>query len=224
MYKYEMHQHTAPCSKCGHGDPAQTVYALKEAGFSGLVITNHFLHGNTGIDRDLPWKDFVRFYELDYLAAKEAGDAIDFDVIFGIEEHVGNGKEVLLYGITPGFLYDHPELSCGKLEVISPCVREFGGLVFQAHPYRSRSYIADPQLNLPVELLDGMETFNACNPEEENLQAAEYAKQHNLLVCAGSDAHYEQFENRFGIICDHRIHDSAELAEALRNGVELLKG
>ena len=53
MYLYEMHQHTVRCSACGRGDPEKTVYALKEDGFAGMVITNHFLHGNTGIDRDL---------------------------------------------------------------------------------------------------------------------------------------------------------------------------
>ena len=218
MYKYEMHQHTAPCSHCGHGDPAETVKALKEAGFAGLVITNHFLHGNTGIDRNLPWAEFVKYYENDYLAAKKAGDELDFDVIFGIEEHVGNGKEILLYGITPEFLYAHPELSDGQLSTYSKAAREYGALVFQAHPFRSRAYIADPQLKLPAEFLDGIEAYNACNPEEENIQAYEYAKELGLPVCAGSDAHYESFENRFGIACEHRIRDSHELAEVLRNG------
>lgn len=217
MFIYEMHQHTAPCSHCGHAEPVKLVNTLKSEGFAGLVITNHFFRGNTGIDRELPWADFVKAYEEDYLALKKAGDEIDFDVIFGVEEHIGNSKEILLYGITPEFLYAHPELRGGELETFSKAVREFGGLVFQAHPYRSRSYIENPQLNLPVELIDGMEVFNACNPVEENLQAAQYAEEHNLLVCAGSDAHYENFEHRFGIACEHRIKDSFELAEVLKN-------
>ena len=217
MYKYEMHQHTWPCSHCAKADPVKLVYALKEAGFDGVVMTNHFLHGNTGIDRSLPWNEFVRYYEDDYLAAKKVGDEIDFDVIFGVEEHIGGHKEVLLYGITPEFLYDHPEVSSGELETVSTAVREFGGLVFQAHPYRSRDYIPEPMKNIPIEFIDGMETYNAANPENENILAENYAKEHGLLECAGSDAHGEFKEVRYGILCPHRIKDSAQLAEVLKN-------
>lgn len=218
MFIYEMHQHTAPCSHCAKGDPVKTVYALKERGFAGMVITNHFFHGNTGIDRNLPWNEFVKAYEDDYLAAKKAGDEIDFDVIFGIEEHIGGHKEVLLYGITPEFLYSHPEVQDGTLETVSNAAREFGALVFQAHPYRKRDYIPDPLANLDISYLDGFETYNAANPEIDNELAKKYAEEHNLLQCAGSDAHSENMECRFGIACEHRIKDSYELAQTLRNG------
>lgn len=218
MYKYEMHQHTAPCSACGRADPVKTVYALKEAGFAGMVLTNHFLHGNTGIDRDLDWKSFVAFYEKDYLLAKEAGEKADFDVIFGIEEHIGKGKELLLYGITPELLYSHPEMSDGKIETVSRAVREFGGLVFQAHPYRNRDYITDPDENLPLCLLDGFEVMNQGNKGDEDERAAVYAKEHGLLVSAGSDAHKENMPVRFGIESPERIRDSAGLVKRLKSG------
>ena len=218
MYKYEMHQHTSPCSHCGHADPVSLVKQMKQDGFAGVVLTNHFFHGNTGIDRSLPWEEFVRAYEEDYLKAKAAGDELDFDVIFGVEEHVGEGKEVLLYGITPEFLYAHPEVVDGQLETIYKAVHEFGALVFQAHPYRGRAYIPDPKKNVDIRFLDGMETFNACNPLDENLEAEAYAQEHGLLTCAGSDAHYENFERRFGIACEHRIKSASELVEVLKSG------
>lgn len=218
MFLYEMHQHTTPCSHCGRADPVKLVYALKEAGFAGVVLTNHFYHGNTGIDRDLPWEDFVRAYEEDYLKAKKAGDEIGIDVIFGVEEHVGNGKEILLYGITPEMLYAHPECADGKLETISNAMHEYGALVFQAHPYRSRAYIIDPSPLLNLDYLDGIEAYNGCNPEDENIRAEQYAKENGKLMCAGSDAHGEEFENRFGIACEHRIRNAAELIETLKSG------
>ena len=217
MFIYEMHQHTAPCSACGRGDPAKTVYALKQVGFSGVVLTNHFYHGNSGIDRALPWADFVAAYENDYLAAKKAGDEIGFDVIFGIEEHIGKGKEVLLYGITPEFLYAHPELRDCTLESISKAAREYGALVFQAHPYRNRSYVEDPDENLPIEYLDGFESYNVCNVGDENERAHAYAVKNGLLEAAGSDAHAEFQKLRYGIKCAHRIKNSAELAAVLKS-------
>lgn len=218
MFIYEMHQHTWPCSHCGHAEPVKLVNALKERGFAGLVITNHFFRGNTGIDRELPWADFVKAYEDDYLALKKAGDEIDFDVIFGVEEHIGNSKEILLYGITPEFLYAHPELRGGDLETYSKAVRGFGGLVFQAHPFRNRDYIEDPDEKLPVELLDGFEAYNVNNKGDENPRAEKYAEEHGLLMSAGSDAHYENQQVRYGIACERRIKDSFELAEVLRSG------
>lgn len=225
MYLYEMHQHTARCSGCASADSVDVVRALKKAGFSGVVMTNHFFHGYTAVSHELPWEDFVRPYEEDYLIAKAEGDKIGIDVLFGIEEGVGGGKEVLLYGITPKLLYSHPELASMSLvdnkylSHLSHIVREAGGLVYQAHPYRVRDYIKDPQEALPVGLLDGIEAYNACNSEQENALAVQYAKQHNLPITAGSDSHVADFTSgRFGIACPYRLHTEADLAKALRAG------
>ena len=222
MYVYEMHQHTAGCSACGKGEPVETVRALHRDGFAGMVLTNHFYHGNTGINRRQPWADFVRPYEEAYLEAKAEGERLDFDVLFGLEEWVGGGKEVLLYGITPEFVYAHPELREADLPQLSRLVRQAGGLVFQAHPFRVRDYIPDPSATLPVECLDGIETDNACNGELENRRAALYAAQHGLRVSAGSDAHTADFPQRYGIATEKRIHTEAGLAAVLRSGAYTL--
>ena len=218
MFLYEMHQHTAGCSACGVDDPVATVRGLKAAGFAGMVLTNHFIHGNTGIRRNQPWENFVRPYEEAYLAAKAEGERLDFDVLFGLEEGVGGGKEVLLYGITPAMLYAHPELRDADLPAISRLVHAVGGLVFQAHPFRVREYIARPWEPLPSELLDGLEAHNACNSDVENLRARQWAQQEGLRMIAGSDAHRAEFSGRGGIVCPHRLTTEAQLAEALREG------
>lgn len=219
MYKYEMHQHTSPCSACAGGEPASTVYSLKEQGFSGMVLTNHFRNGNTGIERTLPWEEFVKHYEDDYLIAKKAAEEVDFDVIFGVEEHIGENKEVLLYGITPEFLYSHPEIQTGNLATIYKAAHEFGALVFQAHPFRNRPGMMNPHKPIPVEYIDGMEIYNACNAEEDNLLAVVYAREHNLLTCVGSDAHCEVLDrNRYYLDSDERIKTPGKLVEILKSG------
>ena len=63
-YKYQIHLHTA-LSRCGRITPEELVEGLYENGYQGTVITNHFFNGNTGVDRDLPWQDFVNEYEKD---------------------------------------------------------------------------------------------------------------------------------------------------------------
>ena len=218
MFLYEMHQHTAGCSACGIDTPATTVKRLKAAGFAGMVMTNHFYHGNTGISRRLSWEDFVHAYEKAYLEAKRLGDKLDFDVLFGLEEGVGNGKEVLLYGITPELLYAHPELRQGDLYTISALVHQVGGVVVQAHPFRVRDYIPRPWEELDTSLLDGIEVHNACNGDLENARALQLAQRTGLLSVAGSDAHTGKFPNRGGIACEHRITNEAMLAETLRTG------
>ena len=57
----------------------------------------------------------------------------DFDVLFGIEEGVGGGKEVLLYGITPQVLYDHPELRDADLATISRSQAGRSGRTLRIH-------------------------------------------------------------------------------------------
>ncbi len=187
-------------------------------GFSGMVLTDHFYHGNTGVDRKLPWEEFVRAFENAYLRAKTVGDALDFDVLFGVEENLGEGKEVLLYGITPAFLYAHPELRHARLPEIAALAHSVGAVVVQAHPFRVRDYIPDPMAELPAEYLDGAEVYNACNDDLSNRQAKEFADRNGLLYAAGSDAHRDGFVHRAGIACHHRIRTERELADTLRSG------
>ena len=70
-YKYQMHTHTAPCRGCATMTPDELAEAMHEGGYQGCVMTNHFMEGNTGIDRELTWNDFVRNYEEDYIACDD---------------------------------------------------------------------------------------------------------------------------------------------------------
>ena len=219
-YIYEMHQHTAGCSACGVDDPVRTVKGLKAAGFTGVVLTNHFYRGNTGIRRHQEWADFVWPYIHAYETAKEVGDQLDFDVLFGLEEGVGGGKEVLLYGISPQWVLEHPELrdlqgTREDLERLYTLVHDGGGLMYQAHPFRVREYIADPWKPLPPACIDGVEAYNACNSPVENARAMSFARENDLPMIAGSDAHQGDFRGRYGISCIHRIRTEAELAKTL---------
>lgn len=213
-----MHQHTVTASACAHETPEEVVRGLKKAGFAGVVLTDHFYHGNTAVRRHQAWEDFVRPYEQAYERAKKAAEKLDFDVLFGIEEGVGGGKEVLLYGITPAFLYEHPELRDARLPEISALVRAEGGLVVQAHPFRVRDYIRAPWEELPAEHLDGIEVHNACNDDLSNLRAQALAERHELIAVAGSDAHTPQTRGLAGIVSEQRICTERELVATLRDG------
>ena len=213
-----MHTHTAPCSKCAPMTHQELIDCLAKGGFSGCVLTNHFYKGNTGIDRDLPWNEFVKQYEKDYLECKKTADKVNLDVIFAIEEHLYDGLEILCYGITPKFLYDHPELRDDHtIETWSNALRSFGALCIQAHPFRDRPYITNPRL-LPSEYIDGIEVFNACNKPEENILAHTAALKHpEWILVSGADTHLGTSVCWSGIECTAKIEDEKTLVKVLKS-------
>lgn len=217
-YKYQMHTHTYPCSHCAVTTPKELAKALHKGGYSGCVITNHFFNGNTGIDRYLPWNDFVKQYETDYLECKKQAEKYNLDIIFGIEEHVGGGLEILCYGITPDLLYNHPELKERNIEQWHRLVHSVGGIVIQAHPFRRRFYIPEAK-SLPLELIDGIEIFNEGNSQRDNLEAEYLAEKHPEFICvSGADTHDESNVCVGGIISPQRIKNEKDLVSVLKSG------
>lgn len=216
-YKYQMHCHTSPCSKCAPITPQELIDSLAAGGYNGCVITNHFFCGNSGIERDLPWNDFVGEYEKNYLECKKIAQKHDIDVIFAIEEHLFDGLEILCYGITPQFLYDRPELRGNRsIEAWSNALREFGALCIQAHPFRDRNYINNPRL-LPLEYIDGIEVFNACNNPEANVQAEKVAAEHpEWILTSGGDSHLPESACWGGIETNTRITNEKTLLNVLK--------
>jgi predicted metal-dependent phosphoesterase TrpH len=223
-YKYEMHAHTSPLLG-GAGDIRDFIDALIEKGFSGMVVTNHFFLGDTKIDRELPWEEFVDYYRRDYLLGLEHAKERDFDLLFGIEEGVGtsenkirHGKEILIYGISPDFLAEHPELKGANAEKYAEVIHAAGGLLFQAHPYRERWYIPSPGPIDALDLLDGIEVCNASNKPEWNEMAQSLANERALKCVAGSDAHTAKGTGRAGIAAKERLRTNEDLIRVLKSG------
>ncbi len=213
-----MHVHTSPCSACGKMGMDELVEALHDSGYQGCVITNHFLHGNSGIDKKLPWAEFVKEYEKDWLCGKTCADKYDMDILFGIEEGVGGGLEILVYGITPEMLYAHPELASMNVAVWHEVLKPYGVLIIQAHPYRERSYITASGL-LPEEYIDGIEVCNRGNIPEDDERAVLAAASHpEWILLSGSDSHTTGTACIMGIECEHRIRDGSELVSLLKSG------
>ena len=88
-----------------------------------MVFTNHFLRGNTAVNRRLPWAEKVRAYYDAYLRAVRWAEGKEFSVFFGLEHHYGGGKEVLTYGIDLDFLLAHPDLDRLPLREYARLVR-----------------------------------------------------------------------------------------------------
>lgn len=217
MYKYEIHLHDSKCSKCGMSSASQMLLAAKEHGYSGVIFTNHFYRGNTAIDRKLPWAEFVDAYKQDWLEAKAFGDQIGMDVLFGIEEGYGNGKEVLIYGLSAEAMQNNPSMPKMTINELSTFVRENGGFIACAHPFRNRPYITDPYAEPDPSCFDGVEVYNHFNTNEDNAKALDFAKRNGLIPISGGDIHSSSNFGVAGLAFARRITDEKELVKALKS-------
>ncbi len=216
-YLYETHCHTCWCSGCGVSTPYEMAGAYYEAGYAGMIFTDHFLRGNTAVPKDWPWEKKVsRYYDV-YLAAREWAKGKDFDVLFGIEHNYGHGKEVLTYGIDLDFLLKYPDIDRLPLSEYSRLVHECGGFLSMAHPFRDRDYI-DMSVGPEPQYLDALEVFNYHNYPEENEKAVELARETGLPGTSGGAVHIytDGGINNSGIALPKRARTGEELVELLR--------
>ena len=220
MYRYETHLHTSEGSACGSSSGAEYPALFKERGYDGIFITDHFYHGNSAPDRDLPWPEYVEQYMRGYEAAKKVGDEIGFKVFFGIEEAF-EGDEYLIYGLDKEFLTAHPEMRDWTREYMIDLVHGAGGVVMQAHPFRDVFYI--PKIHLLMDGVDGIEGINTSNTANDNLAALCYARRYGLKVTAGSDTHNVSSVNdgNGGIITERPVDSVQDLVNIIKNGEPL---
>lgn len=231
-FLYETHLHTSEGSRCAHVSAAEMVRLYKAAGYTGIVITDHFVGGNTAIDRDLPWEQWVEGFCKGYENAKAEGDKIGLQVFFGWESGFC-GTEFLIYGLDKQWLLEHPQICGCTVEQQYALVREGGGMVIHAHPFRVRPYIHE--IRLYPDYVDGVETVNATHssfagnrtPEDllANEQAAAYAKEHHFPETSGSDQHGMTMIGG-GMVFSRKLADIHDFISAVRNreAVELLDG
>ena len=219
---YETHLHTNEASKCARNSAVEMAKTCKEAGYAGIFVTDHNWGGNTCIDRSLPWEDWVHAFCAGYRHAKEWGDLNDFDVFFGYEAGY-EGTEFLIYGVDEEWMLSHPELRNVTVEEQYSLVKEAGGMVIHAHPFRQEFYI--PEVRLYPDYVDGVEGLNAThsnhksvahNDPEFDTQAISYATEHGLPMTAGSDIHSV---NLFGggVAFKTRLEDARDYCSRIKS-------
>lgn len=207
MYQYETHLHTKYASACASATGRDQAIGYKNAGYTGIIITDHFFSGNSCIPRNLSWETRINMFCKGYEEAKKIGDQIGLQVFFGWEETF-EGQDFLVYGLDKEWMLKHPEMEHWTIREQYEIVNQNGGMVIHAHPFRDRPYI--PKIRLFPKLVNGVEGYNACNDEDENRQAFLYAKQYELPITAGADSHHPdiipcgiQVEKKFDSIDDY---------------------
>lgn len=211
--RIEMHAHDCEVSPCAVITAKELVDGYKEAGFDGIVITNHFDEGPLkllGDTREEQFQGYMRGYEL----AKEEGDRIGLTVILGMEIRLQCGPEdYLVYGVTEDFIRNHMEIcSCTPKELYEIC-EENGCLLIQAHPFREPCKIQDPRYLHGVER--NFNTGHDNHNEKLDAWLKELGREH-LIVTQGSDCHEKHQVGLTEYVVKDEVKNSRELAELLK--------
>ena len=212
-YKYELHCHTKYGSRqCGRTEPKEIAKLYKEAGYSGVVITDHYspLTFNLTHGHFNP-KKFIHEYINPYYEMKKYEDE-NFSVMFGMElRHYGTGNDYLIYGVDPEWLREQGNLLKLLEKDAYKLMHSQGYLVFQAHPFRPYITRCNPKY------IDGIEIYNGKVPKSSNDKAEKWANETHKLISSGSDFHVPKHLARGGIITEKPIKNNADLLETLKS-------
>ncbi len=230
-YVYETHLHTCEASACARSTGEEMARACKEAGYTGIFTTDHFVYGNTAVDRSLPWTEWVERFCLGFEHARAEGDRIGLQVFFGWESGY-HGTEFLIYGLSKEWLLAHPEIRDCTIEEQFTLVHEGGGMVVHAHPFREEYYI--PEVRLFPDYVDAVEAANAThssplseshNDPVYDERALAYAREHDFPMTAGSDIHRTSLLFG-GMAFPRRLADPQDFIRAVkgREPYQLLNG
>lgn len=211
MNKVEMHFHTKETSPCGMVNALEGIEWFYNAGYQGVVVTDHFSAETLGNSEDYTWEEIIHKFLLGYQEAKIMGNICGVKVYLGMEiRFIQNQNDYLVYGITEEGLYRYPWMYELSIEAFSKISKKEGWCIIQAHPYRKGCQPANTMY------LDGIEIHNA-NPRHDsnNSEAFKLANQHKLIMTVGSDFHREGDVSGCGILYDKLPDDEKELVRVL---------
>jgi histidinol phosphatase-like PHP family hydrolase len=215
MFLFDAHVHTAESSKCAKWSGAQAAEAYKQKGYSGIIVTDHFINGNTRADRTASWEEQIAVQMAGYKVAKARGDEIGLKVFFGFEAAC-DGAEFLTYGLDEEWLLKHPESAKLSMKEYLTLVRAEGAFVVHAHPFRrGRSMKC---MHLIPDGVDAVEIVNFGNQEPDNRMARFYADTYGLPMTAGSDAHAVKDVEEFVVGTDTPIESVEDYIERIKQG------
>ena len=174
--KYDLHMHSKYSSD-GVLSPEEIVKIAIKKGLGGVAITDH----NT-IKGGLKTKEY---------------ETENFKVIIGSEIMTDRGEIIGL------FLEEEIGKSRNFYEVITD-IKNQNGIVVIPHPFDELRRGSLSPIEDDAKLIDCIEGFNSrCVFKRYNNNASEFGKRHNLVITAGSDAHFANEIGNAGIIIEN---------------------
>ena len=194
----DLHLHTTRYStNCSQLDPRKMVKRLMKLGLDGGVITDH----------DHTWSRV----EIDRLQ-KDCG-AEDLYLVSGMEVESEIGH-LLVFG------YDGPVNRSAKASEIIGLVRDRGGVVIWAHPFRWGLWddVSDEAIVRIVRTMDGIEALTPNHSREQNERAMTLARENGLTATGSSDAHTAKMIGAFLTRFEYQLKDLDDLIKAIKEG------
>ena len=213
-FLYETHVHTSEVSACAVSSGAEQADTYRKMGYTGIIITDHFINGNSMCPENLPWEKKMRFFVSGYEEAEKAGRLYGLDVFFGWEFTI-RGSDFLTYGLGLDFLIANPDLDLMGIEEYSKLVRKSGGYLAQAHPFRDEWYI-EHKYPVKPHLIDGVEVYNEMDNRVSNTKALAFAEENNLPMQAGTDSHGRGNRYYSGIILQQKAESIHDIINAIK--------
>ena len=200
----DLHTHTRRHSWDSDLTPDELIDLSKQAGLDGICLTEH----------DFFWDP----QEVQELARRH-----DYLVIPGVEINTEDGH-MLCFGLTKYAYGMH------RVPELAEHVREAGGAIVAAHPYRRQqpwkpedpedyqSALFKASINPAYPSCWAMERMNGRGSDAENAFAAAVCDALGLPSTAGSDAHAAADIGRCATEFLDRVNDLESLIEAIRGG------
>jgi hypothetical protein len=217
--------HTSPVSKCAISRGSDYIAGYKDLGYTGIIVTDHFFNANCSLSRKLPWEEWVNRFCQGYEDALNEGERQGLDVFFGWEETFGGCDDYLIYGLDKNWLLEHPEVRFWTRGEQYRIVKEAGGCVVQAHPFRHRNYI--PKIVLSPECVDAVEVVNGGHIDESfDALACRYAKKIGKTETSGTDIHDASdlyYNDIFGVYTEKKLNSIDDYVKIVLNNETRIK-
>lgn len=213
MFKTELHCHSCDISECARVDVDTIVKKFTEAGYSTLVLTNHFNEYTYDVRECKDWNEWIDKYIQAYQKLKNAAQG-KLNILLGAEfRFTENYNDYLVFGLTEEFLRKNEYAYKMNIWDFHALTKETGMLLIQAHPFRDGMTVTNPHA------IDGVEVWNGhMGHDSRNDIANAWADKFGLIKTSGTDFHYHDVPANSGIITDFEITDMDTLLKTLKDG------
>ena len=208
---FDLHVHTTKGSSDSNLSPEEMVLEAKRLGLPGICITEH----NAPWDRH-QFQAFARQHDLLLIRGVEVDTDMGHVLVFGLDSYL------------PGI---------SKIEELRRVVKEAGGFMVSAHPFRgllspgpvTRSLLYTNGRPVPTtveeasehpvfDMVDAVEVANGGTVDQENAFAWRVAQHSHFKGTGGSDAHSLHGLGRCVTVFEQEIRSEQEFLEALKGG------
>ena len=210
----DMHCHSKAISRCCQRTYKENINIAKNEGIDALILTNHYAREYLKYYESV--EELVDCYHQEYQKAKEYGESVGVKVYYGVEITASQLQKspdvhLLAYGVDERFLTDHPYIFDYPLGMTYETVKQYGGILVQAHPFRCVDRLVD------TKYLDGVEI--SCHPKYNTTsqeKVKEIARENGLIITCGADYHGDTpYRPICGLVVDELPKDINEIVKIL---------